>query len=475
MAVENLGIPRVIISGTGAGVGKSLITMGLAYELRRRRHSVSCAVLGPQIAQTTILKRIAGRSARCLDEGLLSSSQLLVSLFQSGVGADFVLIEGRNGLFDGTPVGTFRGSDAEMAALTKSPVVLVVDARGFGASVAALIKGFSVLSGGSRTNGGFDIGGTILNRADLGTGKQAKDLAYYNKALDSFGMSPLLGLMPEFVHDAVFPSGIIHQGKNETLLPRQFLVELQRLVQQHVDIDRLIEQAELAPAVSIADFSYEPMPRRCRIAVSDDSCFHLCFQDNLEWLRYFGAELVTFSPLADSELPKKIGAVYLTGASLPAYAEELGRNTSMMHSLAAFADSGGVVYAEGSGAAYLCRDYRPEDAPRSVPGVGIVDASAVFDSAGFSYDESVTIEETVLGRPGLVVRGINTGEWRTSRDERVMLAMRVSRNSKPAVMDAFSPGPQIIATFSLLHFGSNPQVARNLADAAEVVLPTGTL
>jgi hypothetical protein len=56
-----------------------------------------------------------------------------------------------------------------------------------------------------------------------------------------------------------------------------------------------------------------------------------------------------------------------------------------------------------------------------------------------------------------------------------MLAMRVSRNSKPAVMDAFSPGPQIIATFSLLHFGSNPQVARNLADAAEVVLPTGTL
>ena len=274
MNVVSLSMPRVIVSSTGSGVGKSLISLGLAYELRRRRQSVSCAVLGPRLAQATILKRVAGRSARCLDPRLLSSSQILASMFQAGVGADFIIIEGQSGVFDGTEVGSFAGSDAEMAALTKTPVVLVVDARGLGASVAALVKGFSVLAQGARVEGGFDIAGAILNRASVGSSagtSVARDAAYYGKALEAFGMPAPLGVLPEFFHESRFPGDTITQQKNETLLPRQFLVELHRLVQQHVDIDRLVEQAEMAPAVPIPDFSYDPMHRRCRIAVSDDS------------------------------------------------------------------------------------------------------------------------------------------------------------------------------------------------------------
>src|SRR3546814_2041545 len=51
------------------------------------------------------------------------------------------------GLFDGAPVADARGlaagSTAQLAALTGWPVVLVVDCRGMGASVAALARGFA--------------------------------------------------------------------------------------------------------------------------------------------------------------------------------------------------------------------------------------------------------------------------------------------------------------------------------------------
>ncbi len=478
MSAVTLGIPRVIISGTGRGVGKSTIALGLAYELRRRRHSVSCVVLGPRLGQAAILKRAVGRSARCLDPRLLNTEQILISLFQAGVGADYVIIDGQDGLFDGPQVGSFDGTDAEMAALTKSPVALVVDARGYGGSVAAVEKGFSTLAGGARADGGFELAGSILNRVDRiaaegAVSKETVDAAYFGKAFAAFGMNPPIGFMPEFDHGCTFPHSPPTQERNETLLPRQFFIDLQTQVGSNIDIQALMEKAELAPAVSIVDFSYEPMHRRCRIAVSEDSCFHLMFQDNLEWLRYYGAELVTFSPLADEGLPKKIGAVYLSGACLAEYAGELSRNRNMIEALRDFAERGGVIYAEGASTAYLSRDFKPEGATEPVPGVGLLPMSSLAERTGLHYEEAVTYEESVLGRPGLVVRGICTGEWKTKKEERMLKALKIARGGGVPVPEGFSPGAQIFATFRFLHFGSNPQFAKNLADAAEVVEPTG--
>ena len=57
--------------------------------------------------------------------------------------ADLVLCEGVMGLFDGTGTEGETGSTAELARMTGWPVVLVVDARGQGASAAALLRGFA--------------------------------------------------------------------------------------------------------------------------------------------------------------------------------------------------------------------------------------------------------------------------------------------------------------------------------------------
>lgn len=57
-------------------------------------------------------------------------------------GADFGLVEGVMGLFDGYDGKSEAGSTAEMAKWLGLPVLLVVDASAMARSVAALVHGF---------------------------------------------------------------------------------------------------------------------------------------------------------------------------------------------------------------------------------------------------------------------------------------------------------------------------------------------
>lgn len=70
-----------------------------------------------------------------------------------------------------------------------------------------------------------------------------------------------------------------------------------------------------------------------------------------------------------------------------------------------------------------------------------------------------------------MLRGLILDEWRIAREERMTKLLRVSRGVGSPVADGFSPGAQVLCTFGLFHFGANPEVARALVDAAEVVAP----
>ena len=67
---------------------------------------------------------------------------------------------GADGGGDGTPDGSTDGSTADLAARTGWPVILIIDAKGQGASAAALLKGFA----------GFRQGVTYLDIAVQLTG-----------------------------------------------------------------------------------------------------------------------------------------------------------------------------------------------------------------------------------------------------------------------------------------------------------------
>jgi cobyrinic acid a,c-diamide synthase len=108
-----------------------------------------------------------------------------------------------------------------------------------------------------------------------------------------------------------------------------------------------------------------------RIAIARDEAFGFYYPDDLLALRAAGAELVGFSPMADSELPG-VDGVFIGGGFPECRMDELSSNRTMRQSIADFIGSGGAVYAECGGLMYLCRGLRWRDAYR--PMCGVLDA-----------------------------------------------------------------------------------------------------
>ncbi|NMC61861.1 MAG: hypothetical protein GYA55_01695 [SAR324 cluster bacterium] len=459
-------IPRILISSGYSGVGKSTFGIGLAVALRKRNLSIAFGVKGPNLLQANAYHRLSRRYTRSFDKQIYGNDQMLETLRQAATGADLVIIEGEAGLFDGTRPGSLEGSDAEFAIHTGTPVVLLLNPGEYEASFSAVVRGFLDLAPS------LQIGGIIANRLQsVSTQAMAKGRSFYDAALQGFNMSSLLGALPE--SKALAP---ISRGRDafredgQAVFPRQFFVSMGSLVESHVDLERLLEIAHTAAPIEMDTEGIIPMMRRCRIGVADDSCFGLCFQDNLDLLRLFGAKLVSFSPLADLRLPGGLGGLYIPGGNIGEYAAELSANQDMKDSIRDFISQGGVVYSEGAGTAYLCQQFATgANSERYVSGVGAIPAIAQAYDPFLNYTESVMAEDCILGVRGSVVNGISANNWMLDGDISLYKVMNLSYAGEKPILEGFSPNAQVIGTFCFNNFASNPFIAKNLVDACSVV------
>ena len=88
---------------------------------------------------------------------------------------------------------------------------------------------------------------------------------------------------------------------------------------------------------------------------------------NLQLLREAGAEIVFFSPLQD-QLPEGISGIYLGGGYPELHATDLSSRQDLKAAVKAFAETGGVVYAECGGLLYLSQSIQPLDRLPSLMG-----------------------------------------------------------------------------------------------------------
>lgn len=89
---------------------------------------------------------------------MLSREQNLATFHRHAKGADFCIVEGAAGLFDGRDGKSEEGSTAEMAKWLGAPVVLVLDTFEIGRSAAAMLKGYQAFDSSVR------LEGLLLNR-----------------------------------------------------------------------------------------------------------------------------------------------------------------------------------------------------------------------------------------------------------------------------------------------------------------------
>ncbi|MFB5629732.1 MAG: AAA family ATPase, partial [Nitrosarchaeum sp.] len=150
-------IPRITLAGATSGVGKTSITCAIIYALQKKGFSIQPFKVGPDYIDPSYLSSISNHEAINLDVWLMGQNQLLES-FVSNSKYDISVIEGVMGYYDGFSGDSNYASTQHVASITKSPVLLILDASKTARSIAATALGFQKFHRNSR------ISGIILNK-----------------------------------------------------------------------------------------------------------------------------------------------------------------------------------------------------------------------------------------------------------------------------------------------------------------------
>jgi len=337
--------PGLLIAAPASGSGKTVLTLALLRHYRNAGRAVASIKVGPDYIDPAFHAAASGRPCLNLDGWAMRPETLAALAAEAGHAADLVLGEGVMGLFDGA-IGAAAddgaapppGSTAEVAARTGWPLVLVVDAKGLGSSAAALLHGFTSY----RPELAF--AGVLFNR--VGGPRHA---ALLRGACAPLGL-PVFGAVPRDPA-LVLPErhlGLVQAGEHGAL--EAFLERAAALVADHVDCAALAAAAGAAAAPQETPASAPPLPPLGqRIAVAADSAFAFAYPFQLAAWRAAGAEITTFSPLADEPPAAAADAVFLPGGYPELHAGRLAGNRRFLAGLRAAARRGATVYGECGG------------------------------------------------------------------------------------------------------------------------------
>ena len=123
---------------------------------------------GPDYIDPMFHKYVLGIDSCNLDSFFLPESELRDLLESRASQAELSVIEGVMGFYDGIGGNSMAASTYEVARITNSPVILVVDGKGSSLSLAAQIKGFLDYQKDSH------IRGVILNRTNPMVGERLR-------------------------------------------------------------------------------------------------------------------------------------------------------------------------------------------------------------------------------------------------------------------------------------------------------------
>lgn len=87
-------IPRVVIAGTGSGVGKTTLTIGIMAALVKRGITVQGFKVGPDYIDPTYHTAVTKRESRNLDTWMVDSEIMKEIFIRGSLGADLAIIEG---------------------------------------------------------------------------------------------------------------------------------------------------------------------------------------------------------------------------------------------------------------------------------------------------------------------------------------------------------------------------------------------
>ena len=394
------------------------------------------------------------------------------------------------GLYDGKEDTALTGSTAEIAILTDSPVVLVVDVRSMGRSAAAIVLGFQQLEPQVR------IAAVIVNRCG-----SKSHYRMVKAAIEAACVIPVIGWLPR---DGDLDIPERHLG----LLPAVERGELEPLfehaadmLEQGTDLDQLLELANAAPALQYPPESEAVQQEHAQpekgsalpapavqtapgetealaelppvIAVARDAAFNFYYADNLELLVRAGARLITFSPLSGEGIPPEADGIYIGGGFPEEFASVIAANSLFLDGLRSAAAAGMPLYAECGGYMILARSLTDRSGEVHEM-AGIIPAHAIMQErrAALGYREVTALQDNLLLKKGERLRGHEfhysvmsypAGEPRTYAYE--------SKGGSGSQPEGYISG-NIMAAYAHIHLASCLRAAERLVAACRMYRST---
>jgi cobyrinic acid a,c-diamide synthase len=452
-----VALPRLVVSAPATGQGKTTVATGLMAALRRAGHEVSGHKVGPDYIDPGYHAVATGRPGRNLDPHLVGEERVVPLLLHGAhtpTPADVAIIEGVMGLYDGRVGAQGYASTAHVAALTDSPVMLVVDIARSSRTIGAVVHGLATYEPGVR------VAGVILNQA--GSPRHAQEVR------DSIRV-PVLGVVPR-AQGMATPSrhlGLVpaaeRYGTDDTA---EAVVDAWAdAVAEHVDLDAVLALARTAPdlqarpwdprtEVSRVHGGVHGDDRRPVVAMAGGRAFTFRYAETEELLRAAGCEVAVFDPMTDPSLPAGTAAIYLGGGFPEVHARELTDNVVLRRELAAALADGVPAVAECAGLLYLCRSLD------SSPMVGAIAADATMtERLTLRYPTMTATTDNLLSRAGELCTGHEFHRTRTDPPHAGAPAWTLDGS------DVGFAGPTLHASYVHTHWAGHPQFAQRLAEA----------
>ena len=448
-------IRRVMLAAPKSGSGKTMLTCALLQTLKDRGEQVISYKCGPDYIDPMFHKKVIDIPSKNLDTFFTNEEQTKRRFLSGRTEREIAVLEGVMGLYDGLGGVRKEGSSYHLAEVTDTPVILVVDAKGMGKSILALIAGFLAYDEKKL------IKGVLLNRMSKSYYQILKPLIEQELKIR------VVGYFPEYKRFQIESRHLGLKMPEELPHIKEELKLLSQAFAETVSLDEIMTIAEEAGGLSQPGIEgvkngteTKDMPV---IAVARDEAFCFYYEDNLQLLEEYGARLSYFSPLHDRTLPQECDGILLGGGYPELYAEELGENKTMLSQIREAISDGTPVVAECGGFMYLHEFIQDkENKKQNMTGVIPAGCHDTGKLVRFGYIEIKEKKASFLPE-GQVIRGHEFHYFDSEKNGEACIASKpVSGKTYPCIL----AGETYWMGFPHLYYPSNPAFARNFVEKA---------
>lgn len=438
---------RVMIAAISSGSGKTTITCGILQALVNRKLKVASFKCGPDYIDPMFHSKVIGARSRNIDSFFNDENTVKYLVDKNSQNADISVIEGVMGFYDGLAGISTKASSYDVARITDTPVILLINCKGMSVSILPIIKGFKEYMKDS------NIQGVILNQMPKMLYPEIKKSIEENLDLKVLGYVPnLKDLVIESRH-----LGLVTPDEIKDL--KEKLNELADILEETLEIDEIINLADKSKDLIYNKPEIHKLEDNLRIAVALDEAFCFYYEDNIELLKEMGADIVYFSPLKDERIPDNIHGIIFGGGYPELYAKELSLNKTMIESVKSTVYNGLPCVAECGGFMYL-HESMEDDKSQPYDMVGLIKGKAYKTPKlnRFGYIKLTALEDNFLCKKGEEIAGHEFHYWDSTNCGSSFKAQKPLRKRN---WECINITDNLFAGYPHVHYYSNMQFPYN--------------